>query len=89
MGQTQIAAERGIPAVLAWMGFMAWAFLSLLAFLKNRSSPVFPYAAAGAASLLALFTAGLFEYNFADSEIIVLFLVLISWPFGKAGRTEP
>jgi len=85
----QIAAERGIPAVLAWMGFMAWAFLSLLAFLKNRSSPVFPYAAAGAASLLALFTAGLFEYNFADSEIIVLFLVLISTPFAISKRAEP
>jgi O-antigen ligase len=85
----QIAAERGIPAVVAWLGFMAWAFLSLLAFLKNRSSPVFPYAAAGAASLLALFTAGLFEYNFADSEIIVLFLVLISAPFAISKRAEP
>ena len=85
----QIAAERGIPTLLAWLVFMAWAFVFQLAFLKNRASPVFPHAAAGAASILALFTAGLFEYNFADSEIIVLFLVLISWPFGKAGRTEP
>jgi O-antigen ligase len=80
----QIAAERGIPTLLAWLVFMAWAFFSLVGFLKNRASPVFPYAAAGAASLLALFTAGLFEYNFGDSEIIVLFLVLISMPFAVA-----
>jgi O-antigen ligase len=80
----QIAAERGIPTLSAWLLFMAWAFFSLVGLLKNRASPVFPYAAAGAASLLALFTAGLFEYNFGDSEIIVLFLVLISMPFAVA-----
>jgi O-antigen ligase len=85
----QIAAERGIPALLSWLCFLAWAFFSLIGFLRNRASPVFPYAAAGAASLLALFTAGLFEYNFADSEIIVLFLVLVSVPFAVSKRTEP
>jgi O-antigen ligase len=84
----QIAAERGIPTLLAWLAFMVSAFLSLLALLKKREPSIFPYAVAAAASLLALFTAGLFEYNFADSEIAILFLYLITLPFAarKAGR---
>jgi O-antigen ligase len=84
----QIAAERGIPTLLAWMVFIVWAFLALLKLIKDRDVAVFPAAAAAAAALLALFTAGLFEYNFADSEIAVLFLYLITAPFAypkKAG----
>lgn len=77
----QIAAERGLPTLLAWLVFIAWSFISLVKLLKKRRSSVFPYAAAAAASLLALFTAGMFEYNFADSEVAVLFLFLITAPF--------
>jgi len=85
----QIAAERGLPSLLAWLSFFAWAFISQIRLLRNRASPVFPYAAAAAAALLALFTAGLFEYNFADSEIIVLFLVIISVPFARLEKEQP
>jgi O-antigen ligase len=79
----QIAAERGIPTVLAWLVFIGWSFLALLKRLKDHQGAVSPEAAAAAAALLALFTAGLFEYNFADSEVIVLFLYLISAPFAS------
>ena len=82
----QIAAERGLPTLLAWLVFMAWAFWSLLRLLKDRRAAVFPFAAAGAAALLALFTAGLFEYNFADSEVTILFLYLITAPFASLER---
>lgn len=85
----QIAAERGIPAVLAWLTFMAWTFISLLRLLKNRDPSVFPYAAAGAAGLLAFFAAGLFEYNFGDSEVLVLFLYLITLPFAARTKAQP
>jgi hypothetical protein len=37
--------------------------------------------AAALAGLLALFTAGFFEYNFGDSEVVTLFLYLITVPF--------
>jgi O-antigen ligase len=84
----QIAAERGVPTLLAWISFIVWAFYSLLKRLRNKGSPVFPHAAAAAAALLALFTAGLFEYNFADSEIAVLFLYLISVPFALLKKAE-
>jgi O-antigen ligase len=80
----QIAAERGIPALLAWLAFVGWAFVSLLRLLKNRDPSVFPYAAAGTAALLAFFAAGFFEYNFGDSEVIVLLLYLVTVPFAAA-----
>lgn len=84
----QIAAERGVPALAAWLAFLAWAFFSLLRSLRDRRGAVFPYAAAGLAALLALFTAGLFEYNFADSEIAVLFLYLLTVPFAPCQKAE-
>ncbi len=77
----QIAAERGIPTLLAWMVFLVWTFLNLLGLLKNKEPGVFPFAAGGMAALLALVTAGFFEYNFGDSEITTLFLYLIVLPF--------
>jgi O-antigen ligase len=77
----QIAAERGIPTLLAWLVFIAWTFFSLVPLLKNRDPSVFPYAAAAGAAVLGLITAGFFEYNFSDSEVTVLFLYLITVPF--------
>lgn len=84
----QIAAERGIPTLIAWMAFFIWGFSSLLKLLKERPSPLFSHAAAAAAAILALFMAGLFEYNFADSEIAVLFLYLLTVPFAAPTKAE-
>jgi len=82
----QLAAERGIPALLAWLVFIGWALGSLAGLLRARDPASFPYAAGGMAALLAFFAAGLFEYNFGDSEVIVLLLYLITVPFAaRAG----
>ena len=80
----QIGAERGIPTLLAWLTFMVWAFISLIKLLKNKDPTLYPLTVAALAALLALFTAGLFEYNFADSEITMLFLYIITIPFSLA-----
>jgi O-antigen ligase len=85
---TQIAAERGIPALLAWLLFMGWSFACCLKFLKDKNSPVYSYAAAAAAAVLAVFVAGMFEYNFGDSEVLTLFLVLITIPFAGPRRLK-
>jgi len=77
----QTGAERGIPTLLAWFTFMVWAFISLLKLLKNKDPTLLPFTVAALAALFALFTAGLFEYNFADSEITMLFLYMITIPF--------
>jgi len=84
----QIAAERGILTLAAWVTFFIWSFFSVGKLLKDRLSPAFPHAAAAAAAILALFTAGLFEYNFADSEIAALFLYLLTVPFAAPRKSE-
>jgi len=78
---TQIGAERGIPALLAWITFIGWTFLSLLKLLRNKDPTRYPLTVSALAALLALCTAGLFEYNFGDSEITILFLTIITLPF--------
>ena len=45
-------------------------------------------AAAALASTAAMLAAGLFEYNFGDSEFLMLFLVLITLPFAAARRAD-
>jgi len=78
---TQIAAERGIPTLLAWLVFMTWIFISLIKLIKTKAPSVFPFAAASLAALLALIAAGIFEYNFGDAEITSLFLYMMAVPF--------
>jgi len=80
----QTGAERGIPTLLAWLTFMVWVFISLIKLLKNKDPTLYPLTVAALAALFALFTAGLFEYNFADSEFTMLFLYMITIPFSLA-----
>lgn len=80
----QIGAERGIPALMAWLTFIGWSFLSLLRLLRNKDPVLRPITVGALAALGGLFTAGFFEYNFGDSEITVLFLYLITIPFALA-----
>lgn len=77
----QIAAERGLFTLLAWLAFVIWAFVSLIRLIKNKNPSLFPFTAAALSGLLAFFAAGLFEYNFGDSEVVTLFLYLITMPF--------
>jgi putative inorganic carbon (hco3(-)) transporter len=75
----QIAAERGLPALAAWLAFIALLSVDLV---KNfyRSDQRY-LAAAALAGLASMLAAGMFEYNFGDSEFLILFLVLITLPF--------
>jgi O-antigen ligase len=84
----QIGAERGIPALLAWLAFIGWGFISLFRLLRD-TNPLLRSVTVGAlAVLVGLFVAGFFEYNFGDSEITVLFLYLITIPFALS-KTKP
>ncbi len=79
----QIAAERGLFSLLAWLIFMAWSFWLLLKKWKGKPTGALPWIAAALASVLALFMAGLFEYNFADSEVIMFYLLVLAIPFAS------
>jgi O-antigen ligase len=75
-----VAAERGLPALAVWLWFVAVAALDLKRlFDKAAARRWMP--AAGLAVVVAMLTAGLFEYNFGDSEFLMLFLFLITLPF--------
>ncbi len=77
----QIGAERGIPALLAWLAFLLLASIDLMKLIKTKNPLVFPLAAGALAALAGLFAAGFFEYNFGDSEITTLFLYVLTIPF--------
>ena len=82
----QIAAERGLPALALWGWFVAAAVASLAR--RFRQPATRPLAAAGLAAVTAMLAAGMFEYNFGDSEFLMLLLVLITLP-AAAERDAP
>ena len=74
----QIAAERGLPALGVWL----WFIITLARdFLRRRRSADPSLSNAGLAAIGAMLAAGLFEYNFGDSEFLMLFLVLVTLPY--------
>ena len=83
----QIAAERGIPALLIWLGFVGVVGYDMIKRLKTARHP--SLAAAGLAALVSMLAAGMFEYNFGDSEFLMLFLVLITLPYAAERQPDP
>jgi O-antigen ligase len=74
-----IAAERGLPALALWLTFVGTALVALHPLLRRSRHRVL--AATATAATVAMLTAGLFEYNFGDSEFLMLYLVLLTLPF--------
>jgi O-antigen ligase len=74
----QIAAERGLPALAAWLWFVVSVFRDLAG--RLRSDRARSLAATGLAAMVGMLAAGLFEHNFGDSEFLMLLLVLITLP---------
>jgi O-antigen ligase len=75
----QIAAERGLPALAAWLWFVLALIAALWKLMLDRRQKLL--AATGLAAVVAMLAAGMFEYNFGDSEFLMLFLVLVTLPF--------
>ena len=81
----QIAAERGLPGLGFWL-WMVGAVL-LTAWREARRGPEPDWSVRAAlGALTGLLIAGLFEYNFGDSEVLMLMLLLMALPF--ASRRE-
>jgi O-antigen ligase len=79
----QFAAERGIPCALAWL----WLIVKLAGdhWIRFRQTPaadeIRAVSAVGFTAVVVLFAAGLFEFNFGDSEVLMVFLFLVSAPY--------
>jgi putative inorganic carbon (hco3(-)) transporter len=76
----QLGAERGLPALAAWlwlMGVLGWRTFRIA-----RRLPARRWIAHGAlACWLALLAEGCFEFNFGTSPVLMLFLFLAASPF--------
>jgi O-antigen ligase len=75
----QIAAERGLPALAIWLWFIVVLIRDLAR--KTKSSSLRSLPTAALAGVVAMLAAGMFEYNFGDSEFLMLFLLLVTLPY--------
>ena len=76
----QLAAERGLPCLLAWLWFMlalGWNILRI----RGRLSSGRWVADAAFAAWLAFLAEGFFEFNFGTSPVLMVFLFVMSTPF--------
>jgi O-antigen ligase len=82
----QIAAERGLPALFVWIALIVAVTRGLVHQLQTSAYRFLP--AGGLAAVGSMLAAGMFEYNFGDSEFLMLWLVLVTLPFAAvAGPT--
>ncbi|HEV3254963.1 MAG TPA: O-antigen ligase family protein [Candidatus Acidoferrales bacterium] len=85
----QLAAERGLPCLAAWLWLMAafgWHFLKVRKRLVAQQ--LSPWIAdAALAGWLAFLVEGLFEFNFGTSPVLMVFLFLAVAPFAAAAAS--
>jgi O-antigen ligase len=83
-----IAAETGIPSLLAYLAFLVAFFRGAIRNLRASTGGERRGVARGAISAMAaVAVAGLFEYNFGDVEILMATLVVATLPFaGRGGQ---
>jgi O-antigen ligase len=75
----QIAAERGLPGLAIWLGFIV---VLVRGYFRRHPTPAWIFLSnAGLACVAAMIAAGMFEYNFGDSEFLMLFLLLVTLPY--------
>jgi len=75
-----IAAERGLPALGAYLVTLLLFAFSVFSPLRKPQSQLHRVAASASLAILGLSCAGLFEYNWGDSEIWILTLFLLAVP---------
>jgi O-antigen ligase len=77
----QIAAERGLPCLAWWLWWVAAAMADAYRETRRGTSGA-GWAAAGALAVFAaVMVAGLFEYNFGDSEVLMFLLLVSALPY--------
>jgi O-antigen ligase len=86
-----IAVERGLPALVAWV----WIWVAFFGagyrrrkFFRDMSFERQFLTVGGFAAITGFLAAGLFEYNFGDSEVVMTAYFAMALPFMGGGREE-
>lgn len=83
----QIAAASGLFAVGAYLAILVLFFARVVFLLRRERDPERRALWAGAfLTVAALTIAGLFEYNFGDTEVLIPMLFMLAVPFSRAAR---
>jgi len=82
----QIAAERGLVGLAAWLWMMAAFLVVAWRVLRARGPEGVggPEARAALAALTGFLAMGMFEYNFSDSEVLMALLYVVSLPLAAS-----
>ena len=87
----QIAVERGIPGLAAWLAIFALFFAHTVRLIRRLppESADRTMIVGVQAAIVAFLIAGLFEYNFGDTEVLLLTVALMAWPFALGRAIRP
>lgn len=80
----QIAAERGLIGLGAYLAVLVVFALHTVAALRRRDHPAFPALAGCVLAVAGVTVAGLFEYNWGDAEVWIPTLAVLAAPFALA-----
>jgi O-antigen ligase len=84
----QIAAERGLICLAAFLWFFADLYVRLARLLKSGAEMVRTSALAALAATTGFLVSGLFSFNFGNSVVLLTFLFIVSIPFGLTLRKD-
>ena len=85
----QLAAERGIPCLMIWLWFLLEVLRANLSLAREPAERARALGHAGVAITLGTMVSGLFEFNFGDSEVLMLYLFLIATSYAWARLERP
>jgi O-antigen ligase len=90
----QILVERGVLGLAAWLAIWAAFFtrcVGLLRRLPREAAPARALVVGSLAALVGFLVAGLSEYNFGDSEVVMVAwaLMALPWAAESASKTSP
>ncbi len=82
----QITAERGLFGLAAYLAILGTFFISVWRVLQHREEPAFPALAGCFLAVAGITVAGLFEYNWGDTEVWIVTLFCLAAPFALHGE---
>ncbi|MBI4480115.1 MAG: O-antigen ligase family protein [Acidobacteria bacterium] len=77
----QIAAERGVPCIVILLWFFYEVVRENLPRARSTLARERAFGSAAIGATIGLLVAGIFEYNFGDSEVVMLYLFVIALPY--------